>query len=176
MRAALLSLVSASLIAGATTAQAGVSVDIDVHSGPPARYYPVGGEQIDRVWVPPVKQLVTQNVWHEPVTEDRVERTWVPDRYEAREVRGHDYRGRPVRVIEQVLVEPAHWEDRRTCVVVRAGYFGPETTETIIQPGYWQPVVTRFDRRDDDRFRYRYDDRRPDWHDHDRDDRRYDRR
>ena len=131
------------VLAGAAAANAGVSVDVRIGAGqpyppplPPVVYTPTA----DQVWVPAVTQTVVQNVWHEPVTEDRVSHTWLPDRYEVRNVPVIDARGVQVLTQQSVLVEPGHWQDVHNPVVVRAGYYGPEAQTVVVTPGYWETV------------------------------------
>jgi len=130
----------------ANSAQARTDVSIDLRLGHPAPPPPVVYQQtiiapnVQQVWVPAQYQTVTENTWHDPVTQDQVKQTWVPDRYEVRPVQTADQYGRPITVNQQVLVEPGHWQDVHTPVVVQAGYWGPETKQVLVSPGHWETV------------------------------------
>ncbi|MGC4032628.1 MAG: hypothetical protein QM754_13025 [Tepidisphaeraceae bacterium] len=152
MKKLILAAVAAIGLVGVTHAQAGVSVDIRVGSPPPPPCPPstgavVYGSTTEQVWVPEVRQTVVQNVWHEPVTEDRVSQVWVPDRYEPRDVTVKDQNGNWIVVKQQVVVEPGHYQDIHTPVIIRAGYWGPEAQSVVVSPGHWEtvsrPVVVR---------------------------------
>ena len=144
MRAVVMGAVAAVLGLSAA-ANAGVNIGIDIHSGPPAprRVWvsPVYETRVERVWVPPVTQTVVQNVWHPAETRDQVTHTWVADRYEDRDIAERDAYGRTVIVRRTLLVQPAHWEDMRTPVEVRPGYYAPETQCVTIVPGHWDTVT-----------------------------------
>lgn len=131
-----------------STAQAGdFSVGITIVSGRPMRTVwvePVYETRVERVWVEPQYQTVTEQVWRPAVVESRVTgRTWVPDRYEQREIRTVDQYGRVMIRRETVLAEPAHWQETRTDVVVAPGYYETVTRQVAIREGGWQTVQNR---------------------------------
>ena len=108
-------------------------VDIDVRSAPdcppaasqvwvPAVYRTVNA----REWVPATYRTVTERVWREGGTQCVTERVWVPDRYEyLRDVR--------------VLVERAHYEDRKHDVFV-PGHYEDVSRQELVCDGHWQTV------------------------------------
>lgn len=140
--------------ASAVPARAGdVSIDLQFntgHRGPPPiyqpyqpyqpAYQPVYQPAVTRVWVAPVYNTVTENTWHEPVTQDSVSTQWVPDEWALQDVRRVDQFGRRIIVREQVLVVPGHMQDIHTPVVVQAGYWAPEAKTVLVRDGYWQTV------------------------------------
>jgi len=132
----------------ATSAMARTDVSVDLHLGGhpvpppcgPVYQQTIIAPTVQQVWVPAQYQTVTENTWHDPVTQDQVKQTWVPDRYEVRPMQTVDQYGRPITVNQQVLVEPGHWQDVHTPVVVQAGYWGPETKQVLISEGHWETV------------------------------------
>jgi hypothetical protein len=94
--------------------------------------------QCEQVWVPAEYRTVCERVWVEPVTTVRVERCDVPAQYDWRDVIYYDRYGRRHCERQQVLVSPAHCEERSVPVVVCPGHFEEQTHQVLVCEGHWE--------------------------------------
>jgi hypothetical protein len=100
---------------------------------------PVYQTNCERVWVEPVYRTVCDRVWVAPVTRDNCERVWVEAVYETRESVTW-YRGRRVVERVRVCVSPAHFEDRKSTVVVAEGHWDNVERKELVTAGHFQDV------------------------------------
>lgn len=94
-----------------------------------------------RVWIEPVYRTVTDRVWIEPVTSVQVQRFDVPAQYGVRDVVFRDYYGHARVRHEQVLISPAHCDERSVPVVVCPGHFEDQTHQVLVCEGHWETRV-----------------------------------
>jgi hypothetical protein len=100
----------------------------------PATYRTV----VERRWVEPVYRTVCDRVWVEAVTRtDGCERTWVPDRYEWRDVEQRA-NGRRYYARQYVLVEAAHWADVPRVVVITPGHYEDRPRQELVCAGHFE--------------------------------------
>jgi hypothetical protein len=92
------------------------------------------------VWVQPVYQDVTEQVWVPAVTRTEMRCVDVPAQYGYRDVVVRDFLGRRHIRQEQVLISPAHREDQPVEVVVTPGHFETQTHQQLVCEGHWQNV------------------------------------
>jgi hypothetical protein len=93
-----------------------------------------------RVWIAPVYQDVTEQVWIPAVTRTEIQCVDVPAQYGYRDVVVRDFFGRRHIRQEQVLISPAHRENQPVEVVVAPGHFEVQTHQQLVCDGHWQDV------------------------------------
>jgi hypothetical protein len=91
-----------------------------------------------RVWIAPEYQSVTEQVWVPAITRTQVQCVDVPAQYEYRDVLVRDFFGRRHLRQEQILISPAHVENRPVEVVITPGHFEMQTHQVLITEGHWQ--------------------------------------
>ena len=101
---------------------------------------PVYRTACDRQWVAPTVQTTVARVWCPPVTQTVNRPVYVPDQYGYQTVAVYDRWGRTHFVQQQVLLTPAHTEDRCDTVVVAPGHFEDRPQQQVVCPGHWASV------------------------------------
>ena len=114
---------------------------------------------IDHVWVPAVYQSVSERVWVPEVTATRCERVDIPAEYGYRDVLVTDYRGHRHLEHQQVLICPAHSEERQVNICIAPGHYEEQCHQQLICEGHYETRqvehFAREDRHDDHRDDYR---------------------
>jgi len=131
-------LMTGALLAGAPTAALAHHHDFRFDLVVPVPQVVLPCVPATRVWIEPVYQDVTERVWVPEVTRTEVQSVDVPAQYGYRDVIVRDFFGRRHIRQEQVLISPAHREDRPVEVVVAPGHFEMQTHQVLVAQGYWQ--------------------------------------
>ena len=97
---------------------------------------------VQRQWVDPVYQDVTEQVWVPAVTTTQIQRVEVPAEYVWRDVVSYDFFGRPHRSLQQVQVCAARCKDQPVEVVVTPGHYELQTHQQLVCAGHWQDAAT----------------------------------